>query len=74
MKLIYDIASCPMTAGLSMDKVVKIYKEHNIVLYDSKENGGNEKPQLIDVLEGTDIKIVDMSTEEGKKIINKLKI
>ena len=72
MKLIYDIASCPMTSGMRLEDVADIYQEHGIVFYDSQENGGNEIPQLINIPEGTEVQLVDLSTEEGKEVLNKI--
>jgi hypothetical protein len=70
VKLIYDLASCPDHLGLSMEEVLRIYKEHGIVLYDSVGQDPDVKvnePRLFNVPEGTEIYIADLSTEEGFK-------
>lgn len=74
--LIYDIASCPTSAGLTMEEVYKIYKEENVVLYNSQESYLGfpvNEPKVLNVPEGTEMKILDFSNEEDYKIIKALK-
>lgn len=65
--LIYDLASTPNSLGMDINVVMKCYMEHNIVFYNSQESGvgsKTDKPQVLNIPEGSDIKIVDLS-EEG---------
>jgi hypothetical protein len=73
--LIYDISSCPDNAGLSLEKIMQLYMQHNVVFYDSfKEDGSKvDKPQLVNVPEETEFKIVDLSEDEGaRELLEKL--
>tara|TARA_R110000850_G_scaffold241454_3_gene366018 strand:- start:51 stop:572 length:522 start_codon:yes stop_codon:yes gene_type:complete len=75
--LIYDISSCPMSAGLSMEEVLRIYKEHDTVLYDSQENtefriAPVKEPKVLNIPEGNEIKVLDYSNEEHSQQIKEL--
>lgn len=75
--LVYDISMCPMSAGLDMEKVLKIYQEQKLVIYDSTENNYSGNPRQAPTLfdgEGVEIKSIDLGTtpmnsEEVKKLI-----
>lgn len=71
-RLIYDIASCPMDAGVNLDTIIKLYHEHSIAFYDSQQTKGCLKPEVVNVPEGSDLKAVDLSTKEGKELFNKI--
>ena len=60
--LIYDICSVP--DGITMEKIVHIWKEHKLVLYDS-HNG--ETPTIIDP-ENMKGVLVDMSNTDEKTL------
>ena len=66
--LVYDICSVP--DGMTMDKIVHIWKEHKLILYDS-HNG--QSPTIIDP-ENMKGVLVDMSNvdEETLKRVQKL--
>jgi hypothetical protein len=60
--LVYDICSIP--DGITLEKVVYVWQDYNIVVYDSK-NGGN-KPELRDDI--SDVQLIDVSTVDAKKL------
>lgn len=72
--LIYDISSCPHNAGLTLDKVMFFYNEHDVVFYDSYQEGGvkADKPQVVNIPEGTEIKVVDFADEGTQELFEKL--
>lgn len=74
VKLIYDIASCPMSAGINMDEVIKLYKEEDIILYDSTENPGCREPHLlcIDEADKNNFKIVNLGEVSMQDLINNI--
>lgn len=67
--LIYDVCSVPQ--GITMDKVVRIWKDFNLILYDSLNKGN--APVLMDA-EKVKSKLVDISntTPEILSQISKL--
>ena len=71
-RLIYDIASCPMSAGLTMTEVVDIYHKQGIAFYDSQQTPGCQKPEIINIPAGTDLKVLDMRSDEGLDLFNSL--
>ena len=68
-KLVYDICSVP--EGMTVEKIVYIWKDHNLVLWDSKNEGS--VPVLIDAGDA-EIALVDVSnaSPERLKQIDKL--
>lgn len=73
--LVYDIHSVPSDAGLDLEKIMWLYNEHQLVLYNSKDESGEktDKPQVINVPEGTEIKFIDCETDaEGNRLCQKL--
>jgi len=68
VKLLYDVMSMPH--GMNLDKIVQIWKEHDLVLYDSILG---EKPMLVDAEEaGTVLIDVSNTSKEKLKQIDKL--
>ena len=69
-KLVYDICATP--EGWNLDKIVQIWKEHNIVLYDS-HNG--DKPFIYDSkdIEGVLVDVSNTTPEILSKISNLIK-
>ncbi len=68
--LIYDIATVPSDAGLDIERVLYIYENHNIVLFDSQQAEGPrtpEKPQVVNVPDGTQIEFLDFSIQEQRR-------
>lgn len=66
LKLILDIKTIP--DGWDGQGWIDIMKEQNIVFYDGTK--GNI-PTVVNV-EESDIEVIDCSTEEGKKLMNKI--
>ncbi len=71
--LVYDIASCPMSAGMNMEDVIGIYNEHNLVVYDSRETEGCKKPEVMNLPMGTEVEIMDLATAKGQKFLNTMR-
>jgi hypothetical protein len=61
--LVYDVCSAP--DGMTLDKIVSIWKEHNLVLYDSF----NGKQPLIYDYEDIDGALIDVSTTSKEKLV-----
>jgi hypothetical protein len=73
--LVYDINSVPSNAGLDMDRIMYLYNEHQLVIYSSRDENGEktDKPQVLNVPEGTEMKFIDSITDaEGTRLCQKL--
>lgn len=64
--LVYDISSLP--ENLSIDEILEIIEEHNIVLYDSSKG---TKPSFVGKVDN--VKIIKSNTKTGTQLVNKLK-
>ena len=71
-RLIYDLASCPMSMGLDMKFVVHAYHEYSIAVYNSQETPGCHKPEVVNIPVGADMKVLDLSKEEDKKLFEQI--
>ncbi len=67
--LIFDINACPTNAGLDMEKVMHLFKEHNVLFYDSHEGC---EPTFIPTKD-IHVNFVDLSKEENMKKLNHYK-
>lgn len=76
--LVYDISMCPTSSGLDMERVVEIYENVNLVVYDSTEKANNlmfprETPRLFggqgEELKSIDLGATRMTKEEIEKLI-----
>jgi len=68
--LIYDLRSIPSEgSGLDMERIMQLYNEHNVLLYDGTDG---DKPEIINI-EDIDITFIDVSKEEGMKKWNNYK-
>lgn len=68
--LIYDINACPdECTGLTMDKIMQLFHQENLLLYDSR-NG--LEPTFIPI-EDIKVNFVDLSKEEDMKKLNQYK-
>ena len=67
--LIYDITSLPESSeNFDLEKILYLFKEHNIVLYDSTYG---EKPEVVIVdINEMEVKFVDISLQENQKKLN----
>jgi hypothetical protein len=78
--LVYDISMCPSSCELSMEQVIEIYQEAQIVLYDSTEGNimhERKPPYLCDgegvELVSVDLGLVNMTREEILKLLDEKK-
>ena len=67
--LIYDLRSLPVNTGLDMEKIMWLFKEHKIVLYDSSHGG--DTPHIANSTK-EDIQFVETRTDRGQELINKI--
>ena len=73
-RLIYDIASCPMNAGIDMDQVIELYHAKNVAIYNSQQTVGCIKPEVVTISGISKVEVLDVSTEEGMNtLIEKLR-
>jgi len=61
--LVYDLESCPSDYGIEMDKVGKIFEEHGVVLWTSKDNGTEPKLYVKEIGDKMDFRVIDLSTD-----------
>lgn len=75
--IIMDVNAIPMEHGIDTEKWAYMVKENGILFYDSVYGGANvDKPRIVNI-SGLDnkemtVKIVDLSTKEGKAILDEL--
>jgi|TARA_R110000744_G_scaffold69536_3_gene141120 hypothetical protein len=62
LKLVYDISSLPN--GSSVEQIISIYKDHNVVFYDSLL--GKEPKIFSDTEEEIEVEMIDMKGKELK--------
>lgn len=72
--LVYDISVCPMSAGITLETVIKIYQEHDIVFYDSTENSNGKEPKILNVDKDSNTVMMDVSEEEGKQKLKEFRL
>lgn len=63
--------------GWSADQLIAIAKETNYLFYDNyrtRKQGFDSKPYMLDPNEPMDKILIDISSEEGKKIYEEIKV
>lgn len=73
-KLIYDLASCPMSSGYHIEDIKRLFEEENIILYDSTENPGCRPPYVL-AMDSTDkdkFTIIDLGENDIQGIFNNM--
>jgi len=73
--LIYDLNVLPEDSVISVDKVMEIYQNENILFWDSRRATPEIdcSPKIYNVPKGVVISILDLNSEEGKKELERFK-